>query len=122
MARRHTFVTIMRRPTWLDRLWYRRLGVTPPVATSRGPGRIARLVAYRFRRFHQSYATACGFFWLPCPLCDRPFGGHESGGEVPDPTSGPGYGISICSECTRARNAADSSMRGSPPPQISSEG
>ncbi len=23
------------------------------------------------------YAAAFGFFWLPCPVCGRMFGGHE---------------------------------------------
>jgi hypothetical protein len=31
------------------------------------------------RSFHQAYAWLFGYFWLPCPLCDRMFGGHECG-------------------------------------------
>lgn len=71
-------ITLTLKPlTFLDRLWYRRIGITPPLSSSRDSGRWARLVPYRFRRFHQAYAASHGYFWMPCPLCDRPFGGHE---------------------------------------------
>lgn len=23
------------------------------------------------------YAAVCGYFWLPCPICGKYFGGHE---------------------------------------------
>lgn len=26
---------------------------------------------------HQLYAYVMGYFWIPCPICRRPFGGHE---------------------------------------------
>lgn len=26
---------------------------------------------------HRMYARWAGYFWLPCKICDRPFGGHE---------------------------------------------
>lgn len=29
------------------------------------------------RRYNQLYALVWGYFWLPCPLCGEPFGGHE---------------------------------------------
>ncbi len=32
------------------------------------------------RRTHQFYAWLFGYFWLPCPICRRYFGGHEKGG------------------------------------------
>jgi hypothetical protein len=31
------------------------------------------------RRLHQAYAVLVGYFWLPCPVCGRMFGGHECG-------------------------------------------
>jgi hypothetical protein len=45
----------------------------------------------RFPRwFHRWYAGTRGYFWLPCPICGRYFGGHEWGGGDPDwPTSIP---------------------------------
>lgn len=27
------------------------------------------------RMFHRLYASILGYFWLPCPICGRPFGG-----------------------------------------------
>lgn len=94
----------LRPPGWLERVWCRRLGLRPPVATS-GPGLftgLVRLLPYRWRRVHHAYAERGGYFWLPCPLCGWEFGGHESGGTVPDLTRGPGYGTAVCSACTRA--------------------
>lgn len=31
------------------------------------------------RRLHRLYAWLFGYFWLPCPICGRMFGGHETG-------------------------------------------
>lgn len=31
-----------------------------------------------FRLMHKLYAHAFGYFWLPCPVCGEPFGGHEA--------------------------------------------
>jgi C4-type Zn-finger protein len=39
------------------------------------------------RWMHKAYAFAFGYFWLPCPVCGRMFGGHERPyGSVPHPT------------------------------------
>lgn len=57
------------------------------------------------RRLHQLYAWALGYFWLPCPLCRRPFGGHEwrdidgQVSSVPRPAA-PGTSWAICPRCT----------------------
>ena len=88
---------------WRQRLWFWRLRITPPLAqASTGSEEWARLVPYRWRAFHHRYATRHGYFWLPCVLCGRPFGGHESGDSIPDPTGPTGAGICICSQCTPA--------------------
>jgi hypothetical protein len=29
------------------------------------------------RFLHKLYAHAVGYFWLPCPICGRMYGGHE---------------------------------------------
>jgi hypothetical protein len=103
---RHEIRIRMRKPGILDRAWYRRINERPPLAegSSRGPsGRIARLLPYRWRRFHHWYATAWGFYWLPCPLCGREHGGHEGGKTIPDPARGPGAGVTICAPCSRTR-------------------
>jgi hypothetical protein len=35
-------------------------------------GRVKRL-----RLYNQIYAFSHSYFWLPCPICGRKFGGHE---------------------------------------------
>lgn len=99
-------VTItMSPPGLLDRIWYRSIRAIPPdaVGATYRAGKIARLVPTRFRAFHRAYAAALGFFWLPCPLCGREFGGHQSGKDIPDPTDPPLY-ISVCPPCSREAN------------------
>ena len=32
------------------------------------------------RFLHRWWASVAGYFWLPCPICGRMFGGHEKGG------------------------------------------
>lgn len=100
----------LRPPGWHHRLWYSYLGIPAPAMVSTpGPAGSdwARLVPYDDRAFHEAYARSHGFFWLPCDLCGRPYGGHESAGSVPDPTmpppgpNGPWYYVGICSACTR---------------------
>ena len=34
------------------------------------------------RFVHRWYAETMGYFWLPCPVCGRMFGGHEWGGTI----------------------------------------
>lgn len=101
---RHVISLRLQPPRLLQRLWYRRLRIPAPAAVSSSRDREdwARLIPYRCRAFHHRYATRHGFFWLPCILCDRPFGGHESGDSIPDPTGATGAGVMICSQCTRA--------------------
>lgn len=80
----------------------RRRGMEVPTwATGFPPG---ALVPYRWRGWHRYYAETHGYFWLPCPLCDQPFGGHEIGGDIPDPTRPPGGWLMICPACTATRN------------------
>lgn len=107
MPERVVQVTLrMEPPGPLARAWYRRLGMTPPELETRDPlpTALAKLVPYHRRSFHHAFAVAHGYFWLPCPLCGREFGGHEAGGTVPDPTRPPSGGMCICSQCTIERN------------------
>lgn len=62
------------------------------------------------RCLHQLYAFWLGYFWLPCPLCGKYFGGHEwkdrkgRSSRIVDPArSRPGatYRTGICPNCTR---------------------
>lgn len=47
------------------------------------------------------YARSHGYFWLPCPICRKEFGGHEeSGGQLWYPNSGPlGSAKMTCPNC-----------------------
>jgi len=31
----------------------------------------------QFRTLNKWYAYLMGYFWIPCPMCGRMFGGHE---------------------------------------------
>lgn len=82
----------------------RRRGMTVPEMASDFPR--GALIPYRWRGRHRRYAYLHGYFWLPCPLCNRPFGGHEIGDSIPDPTRPPNGGVMICPACTAERNGA----------------
>lgn len=58
--------------------------------------RIADRVPYAWRWFHRLYAHLNLYFWAPCPLCGKNFGGHEWGTSL----SQGGYsGIGVCPAC-----------------------
>lgn len=70
--------------------------------------KVGKCIPRRWRWAHRTYASAFGFFWAPCPLCARMFGGHEwydIDGKpsmiYPDPRK-PSHGKGICPWCTRA--------------------
>lgn len=45
-------------------------------------------------------ATLNGYFWLPCPLCGKMFGGHEKfGGAILVPGKDATYGRVVCVNC-----------------------
>lgn len=81
---------------------YRRRGMEIPIGHSGHDA--GALIPYRWRAWHRRYAQAHGLFWMPCPLCDQPFGGHEIGDTIPDPTRAPNGGMVICPACTATRN------------------
>ena len=59
----------------------------------------------RNRTVNKFYANIMGYFWAPCPLCGKYFGGHEwrdYGGKVPSIPTGPGRGKGICPDCTKS--------------------
>lgn len=100
----HRITLRMRPPGLTQKIWYRRMDTTPPLMESRDTAAdLARLLPYGWRRFHRWYANTCGYYWLPCVLCDRPYGGHEAGGSIPDPTRGEHSGVMVCSVCFRKR-------------------
>jgi hypothetical protein len=65
-----------------------------------------RWIPERLRWAHRWYARANGYFWAPCVLCGREFGGHEwrdiggkpSGVYLNPPSMD---GTAICPWCTR---------------------
>lgn len=68
------------------------------------------------RRIEEKYAHANGFFWLPCPVCGEPFGGHEVDWDAVhafvDSQDAPGYGALICPRCV-GRHGGDASFQDS---------
>jgi len=50
------------------------------------------------RVIHRIYANLMGYFWLPCPLCRRMFGGHEwlPGNTLQESLS---EGRGVCPDC-----------------------
>ena len=53
------------------------------------------------RFLHAIYAFIMGYYWLPCNICGRKYGGHEEGGYL---MTGEGMGVSVCFNC---RDEAD---------------
>lgn len=55
------------------------------------------------RWMHCVYAAVLGYFWLPCPICGRNFGGHEwkeAGHTLWGPFTGTGRkGTGTCRAC-----------------------
>ena len=53
------------------------------------------------RAQHRAYAESRGFFWLPCPRCGQPFGGHEwrYGPEYTITYPGGDAGEGVCPRC-----------------------
>jgi len=53
-----------------------------------------KAILYQLPRFlHKFWAMLFGYFWMPCDLCQRPFGGHEHCWA----TNGKGY--CVCPDC-----------------------
>lgn len=54
------------------------------------------------RWIHHLRADMLGYFWLPCPVCGRDFGGHEIARRR-DPhaalMTSPSRGLTVCNRC-----------------------
>lgn len=60
-------------------------------------GKSANFLPHRPRFLNQLWAFIAGYFWLPCPLCGRYFGGHEWTGEYSIPNKNrPGISTGVC--------------------------
>lgn len=64
----------------------------------------------RLRTLNKVYAAVAGYFWLPCPLCEKEFGGHEwrdiDGKASSIPAAAGGNRVGICPDCTKAGKGA----------------
>jgi hypothetical protein len=60
------------------------------------------------RIYHKLYAKSTGYFWLPCPLCGREFGGHEWGDSpwATIPTDIENSRTGVCPACEQSRHQA----------------
>lgn len=70
------------------------------IADTNQKARMSRLPRWS----HRLYARIAGYFWLPCRLCARPFGGHEwrnIDGNLSSIATGPTSSVAICPTCTR---------------------
>jgi len=54
---------------------------------------------YKPRWINWLYACFNAYFWLPCPLCGKKFGGHEWYASI---DNGCGGGRGVCPECSLA--------------------
>lgn len=52
---------------------------------------------------HRLWARWTGYFWKPCPVCGRFFGGHEWGMYSSIPTGRPGITQAVCSYACRLK-------------------
>lgn len=75
---------------------------------------LGQWIPYRWRWVHHVWANLFGYFWLPCRLCSKPFGGHEwrdrdglSGSIVTDDGT-----FGICPQCTVAGRGSNYSPPG----------
>jgi hypothetical protein len=48
------------------------------------------------RLIHRLWAGIRGYFWLPCPICEQMFGGHEPHGDLMTSWTD---GLCVCSRC-----------------------
>ena len=66
---------------------------------------------YKPRWFNAVYAHLFGYFWLPCPICGKKFGGHESSFTL---MQGIGHGVGVCRNCKEEAEKRNQKMYDSP--------
>ena len=54
-----------------------------------------------FRKINKLYANLFGYFWLPCPSCDKMFGGHEGKAVGGKTVLRDGRTYCVCPDCER---------------------
>lgn len=61
---------------------------------------MARRNSPQMRTMNRLYAWLFGYFWLPCPICRRMFGGHEvKRGYIVSLMSSRSEGQVVCPRC-----------------------
>ncbi|MBF6174038.1 hypothetical protein [Nocardia blacklockiae] len=101
----HTFSgSLIRTPPEYAAVYERRGVIAPVRSSSFDP---AALWPYLPREPHEAHARVNGYFWLPCELCGRHFGGHEITSSMHLPGSEPGILTRICPVCTAERNGGE---------------
>ena len=73
----------------------------------------------RWRWLNWIYAPLNGYFWLPCPLCGKNFGGHEIRGTDQSLMDSWYSGVSVCSDqgcIVEAKRRDIEYMKAHPPP------
>ncbi len=58
---------------------------------------VLRKIPQKWRAVHHLIAAVGGYFWIPCPVCGEPFGGHEWTESIPE--EGAMGGKAICPQC-----------------------
>jgi hypothetical protein len=71
------------------------------------------------RWLHKAWANFAGYFWLPCPLCGKEFGGHEWKTNAPNNSIMTSWntGSGVCPNChSAAKIYNDKWMKANPHP------
>lgn len=68
------------------------------------------------RFIHYIYAHAMAYYWLPCPICWRMYGGHENDGGTLWDSRYSGRGV--CPNCTDEANRRNAEFFDKLPPEV----
>lgn len=83
----HRFFIVLTLPVALLMNWF--------INSDRGE-KFAKRIPYKPRFINWLWAIWGGYFWLPCPICKKKFGGHEMSGQV---LLTYGHGKGVCPKC-----------------------
>jgi hypothetical protein len=66
------------------------------ILSSRRISELGKKFPYHPRFINWVWTVWARYFWLPCPLCKRNFGGHEWKADL---FTSPGQGMGVCPKC-----------------------
>lgn len=78
-------------------------------------GRLGRKLPYYPRTLNWAWAHLGGYYWIPCPICHKKFGGHEKNGSLMDTWSS---GRTVCRNCIDLANKVNEQNMEKWQPQI----